>query len=64
MQNTIPVLEQAFCQRQNSVAEPLYQRRKARELNGDSEPSATNKNIKELDFATLKIEFNLKLIKN
>lgn len=63
MQNTIPVLEQAFCQ--SSAAEPLHQWRKARELNSDSEPSATKKkNIKELDFATVKTEFNLKLIKN
>lgn len=62
--NTIPVLEQAFCQRQSSGAEPLHQWRKARKLNSDSEPSATNKNIKELDFATMKVEFNLKLIKN
>lgn len=61
MKNTIPVLEQAFCQRQSSVAEPLHQWRKARKLNSDSEPSATNKNIKELDFATVKMEFNLKL---
>lgn len=62
MQSTIPVLEQAFCQ--SAVAEPLHQWRKARKLNSDSEPSATNKNIKELDFATVKLEFNLKLIKN
>lgn len=59
MQNTIPVLEQAFCQ--SSAAEPLHQWRKARELNSDSEPSATKKKYKGIGFCNCENWIQLKI---